>query len=194
MKKMFLLLAIGAVVSSTLISCSKDKENAVAPVVDNSTMVTYKDVTFSLVNDESADAGRFFSTQTGKSYKRAAIDGATAPKIDIAFSNMDHTVNFFISPKNTVYISPAIVGATETIFINHVTNQLTAAEFDGMTDDSKLKTLTIDANDDNSFGRSTFPVIILFKNAAGKKGAIKVKSIHEVGMDPRIVVDIKVQK
>jgi hypothetical protein len=192
MKKMFLLLAIGATVSSTLISCSKDKNNDVTPVVDTNTIVTYSNVSFSLLNVESGTLGRFFSTATGKSYKKSQFDGPTIPKVDLAFSNLGKQVCFFLSLDDSRYFS--IPTATKTKIINYPNNLLKAADFDAMTNDAKLKGLLINASDDNSFSTSNLPAIVLFKNAAGKTGAIKIKAFYQNGNEPFITADIKVQK
>ncbi|OWP75549.1 hypothetical protein [Flavobacterium oreochromis] len=81
-----------------------------------------------------------------------------------------------------------IPNASKTAFKNYKSG-LSSVDFDNMTDDSKLKNLDI-IDDGESIGTLTFPVIVLFKNAAGKKGAIKLKSINA----DRLLVDIKVQK
>jgi hypothetical protein len=192
MKKIFLLLSIGVMVFSTLTSCSdKDKKNDVVPAVDNSTIVTYNNVSFSLLNDESGNAGRFFSTKTGKSYKGMQMNATIIPDVDLGFSNLGCDIWVFTSLDNTKYFS--FSRATKTIIINYPGSKLAPADFDAITNDTKLNGLLIDANDDDSFYKLNLSSIILFKNAAGKKGAIKIKSI-ETGVDPRIIVDIKVQK
>ena len=193
MKKIFLLLSIGVIAFSTLTSCSdKDKKNDVVPVVDNSTIVTYNNVSFSLLNKESGNAGRFFSTKTGESYKGMQVNATILPNIDLGFSNLGCNRLIFISLDNAKYFS--FSGATKTIIDNYPGSKLTPADFDAITNDAKLKDLSIVASDDGSPNTLNLSSIILFKNAAGKKGAIKIKSIVETGTDPRIIVDIKVQK
>lgn len=192
MKKIFLLLSIGVMAFSTLTSCSdKDKKNDVVPVVDNSTIVTYNNVSFSLLNNESGKAGRFFSTKTGISYKGIQMNATIVPDVDLGFSNLGCNIWAFTSLDNTRYFS--FSGATKTIIVNYPGSKLTPADFDAITNDAKLKDLIIDGIDDD-FYKLDISSIILFKNAAGKKGAIKIKSIVEIGVDPRIIVDIKVQK
>jgi len=67
---------------------------------------------------------------------------------------------------------------------------MSITEFDTMTNSDILTDITIDKSDNNSFGASNIPVLVLFKNAAGKKGVIKVTAINA----ERILADIKVQK
>src|SRR5690606_25340875 len=83
-----------------------------------------------------------------------------------------------------------IPNATETKFENYVEeDEYTVDQFDAMTNDSDLKTLTIEGDND-SFTTNSLPVVVLLENAAGKRGVIKVKSINS----DRILTDIKVQK
>lgn len=180
------------ITGTVLTGCSSDekeneKENV---VVDTATLKTFKDVTFSLDAAEGFDAGRFFSTETGKSYKKAQIDAAVLPKIDIAFSGGSSSLNYFFSPNDK---EDGIEKATTTDFINYVKDQYTIEQFNKLEKGEDLNNLTI-TNDGNSFPDSKLPLVVLFKNAAGKKGVIYVKSVSRVGFNPRIVVDIKIQK
>ncbi|MFH7011424.1 hypothetical protein ACHRV5_06090 [Flavobacterium sp. FlaQc-52] len=183
----FVLLFISGVVFTGCSSDEKENENV---VVDTATLKTFKDVTFSLDAEEGFDAGRFFSTETGKSYKKAQIDAATLPKIDIAFYGGSSSLNFFTTPNDAEY---GIAKATTTDFINYVTTQYTVDQFNKLEKGEDLNSLTI-VNDKESFPDSKLPLVVLFKNAAGKKGVIYVKSVHRVGSNPRIVADIKIQK
>lgn len=98
-------IALLLFISSTLfISCSNDdstKKDTVA--TDNTTLKTFKDVTFSLDQSEGFDAGLYFSTELGKSYKTKQIDAAILPKIDIAFYSSSYTLNYFTSPNDGNY-------------------------------------------------------------------------------------------
>lgn len=51
-------------------SCSKDYSNTETIPTDTATIKTFKDITFSLDQEEGFDAGRYFSTELGKSYKK----------------------------------------------------------------------------------------------------------------------------
>jgi hypothetical protein len=187
-KKIALVLFVCATV---LTSCSSDdeKENEVA-VVDTATLKTFKDVTFSLDTSEGFDAGLFFSTETGKSYKRSQIDATVLPKIDIAFFSDGASVNFFMSPNDP---DDGLAKGTLTSYVNYVTDQFTIDQFNKLEKGEDLANVTI-TNDDESFPDSKLPLVVLFKTAAGKKGVIYVKSAHRVGYNPRIVADIKIQK
>lgn len=175
--------------ASILTSCSSDDKETETEVVDTATLKTFKDVAFTLDSSEGYDAARFFSTETGKSYKKSAIDAAILPKIDIAFFG-SNSMTYFVSPSDS---EDGIAGGKNTDFVNYVTNQYTADQFAKLEKGEDLANLTI-ADDDNSFSTTDLPKIILFKNAAGKKGVILVKSAQKVGFDPKIVVDIKIQK
>lgn len=187
-KKFAVVLFICA---SIFTGCSSDDDKNETEVVDTATLKTFKDVTFSLDYSEGFDAGRFFSTETGKSYKKSQIDAATLPKVDIAFYGGSSSLNFFVSPKD----SEDGLGstATNTDFINYVTNQYTIDQFNKLEKGEDLNSLTI-TDDGEAFPDSKLPLVVLFKNAAGKKGVIYVKSVTRVGSNPRIVADIKIQK
>jgi hypothetical protein len=103
---------------------------------------------------------------------------------------MDVSVNYFLSATDRD-VKLTIPGATGSLFVNYVTAEvMTIAEFDAMIDSDKLAAITIDQDDKNSFGAGDIPILVLFKNAAGKKGVIKVTAINA----ERILADIKVQK
>lgn len=187
-KKFAVVLFICA---SIFTGCSSDDDNKETEVVDTATLKTFKDVSFSLDFSEGFDAGRFFSTETGKSYKKSQIDATILPKIDIAFYGGSFSVNYFVSPKNAE--NGVSANATNTDYINYVTNQYTIDQFNKLEKGEDLNNLTI-VNDGESFPDSKLPLVVLFKNAAGKKGVIYVKSVTRVGSNPRIVADIKIQK
>lgn len=173
-------------------SCSNDDETKTNPAVtETTTLKTFKDVTFSLDQSEGYDAGLYFSTELGKSYKTSKIDATTLSKIDIAFYSDSSSLNYFLSPNNSDY---GIKDATLTLFINNQKDLLTIEQFNKIEKGSDFDTIKIETDDDDSFPDDKTPNIVLFKNAAGKKGAIYIKSVHRVGYDPRIVVDIKIQK
>lgn len=170
-----------------LSSCSKDDSEE----TESSTLKTFTDITFSLDQSESYDAGLYFSTELGKSFKTSKIDAAILPKIDIAFYSYNYTLNYFMSPNDSDF---GIKAAPLTLFINAQKDLVTIDQFKKIEKASDFDNIKIDADDDDSFPDDKTPNVVLFKNAAGKKGAIYIKSIHRVGYDPRIVVDIKIQK
>ncbi len=152
------------------------------------TLVTYTDVAFARSSAE-VEYARFFSTSEGKSYKDSEITAGNGAKIDLAFIS-SVGMCYFVSP-NSNDVNPAIPGATATLYMQKVAATVfTVEQFDAMTTDELLATLTITNDDMETFGTTGYPIVLLFKNAAGKKGAIKVKSINS----QRLIVDIKVQK
>ena len=166
----------------TACSDKDENENEQPP-----TLVTYTDVAFSRFPGDTEYA-RFFSTSDGKSYKDSEVNAANGAKIDLAFASY-LGMCYFLSPKSNE-ISPAIPNATVTQYVQSVpSTQFSVAQFDAMTTDEPLRALTI-VDDNESFGTTGYPIIVLFQNAAGKKGAIKVKAINS----ERLLVDIKVQK
>lgn len=143
----------------------------------NSAVKAFSNILFSSTDPSF---GRFFSTETGKLYKESEVDKLNGRNIDIAFSGIDG----FESPDS----EENIPGATVTKVRNHVTTELTVAEFHSMTTDVKLKSLTVE--DDNEPFVLSVPQLILFENSSGKKGVILVKELYSEG----ILADIKVQK
>ncbi|KUJ60926.1 hypothetical protein AR687_16105 [Flavobacteriaceae bacterium CRH] len=187
-KKFAVVLFICA---SIFTGCSSDEDNNEPEVVDTATLKTFKDVSFALDSSEGFDSGRFFSTETGKSYKKSQIDAAVLSKVDIAFyGSSSNTFAYFLSPNDS---EVGIAGGTSTIYVNNVTTEYTVAQFNKLEKGEDLANVTV-TDDGDSFPTSDLPRVVLFKNAAGKKGVICVKSVHNVGFDPRIVVDIKIQK
>ncbi|WP_281239497.1 hypothetical protein [Flavobacterium praedii] len=191
--KLTYTIAFLVCISSLLFnSCSSNDETKTdSSTTDNATLKTFTDVTFSLDQSEGYDAGLLFSTELGKSFKKSKIDAATLPKIDIVFYSSNSSLNYFMSPNNADY---GIKNATASIFINAPNDLMTIENFKNIVKGSDFETIKIDTDDYDSFPDSQMPNVVLFKNAAGKKGAIYIKSVHRVGYDPRIVVDIKIQK
>jgi len=189
MTKNFTLLLLFCTVFLT--NCSNDDTtpNTVAPTTE--TLKTFTDVTFSLDRSEGYDAGLYFSTELGKSFKTSKIDATIASKIDIAFFSANYSLNYFLSPNDEDY---GIKNASTSIFINAPKGTITIDQFKKIEKGSDFELYQIDKDDDDSFPDSQMPNVVLFKNAAGKKGAIHIKSVHRAGYDPRIVVDIKIQK
>lgn len=185
--KIALFLCIGSMLFN---SCSSD-DSTPTDAADTATLNTFKDVTFSLDQSEGYDAGLYFSTELGKSFKESKIDATILPKIDIVFYSESYTLNSFVSPNDEEYGLP---GGTLSLFINAQKDLLTIEQFNKIEKGSDFDAIKIDAADNDSFPDDQMPNVVLFKNGAGKKGAIYIKSVHRVGYDPRIVVDIKIQK
>lgn len=148
--------------------------------------------------------GAFFSTSLRELFTENQINLDNGADIDIAFFglNSDFSFNKFVSPDQVAsngFI--AIPNATHTKFINSqeicgCAASLTVAEFDSISDDALLNTLTITetANGLLNFDNSLFPRIVLFETADGRKGAIKIKGFVDDGDGSYIICDIKVMK
>lgn len=179
--------------SLLFISCSDsdDSDNEIEEQIDVEEVVSsYTDILFNLSDSDIEDPQYLFSTSEGVSYKESEISDANIALIDIVSFSLKSFVAFD-SPDNDTNDIFNIDGASTTKF-QHTNVTLTAEEFDSIktTDSSLLVGLTV-TNDEDSISVSDYEnAIILFENAAGKKGAIKVTSFNA----QRILVDIKVTK
>ncbi|WP_299317779.1 hypothetical protein [uncultured Maribacter sp.] len=154
-----------------------------------SSYVLYENVEF-IVDTDGLDTKRFFSTSTGNLYTYNEIDAEIAPSIDLAWYDMSPSnpgFLFWMSPDD-LFIDEQIEGGTTTKMEN-TADQMTVAEFDAISDESSLVDLVIE-NEDEAMGPQDYPVVVLFENAAGHKGAIKMKSNDGQIM----IVDIKVAR
>lgn len=139
---------------------------------------SYTDVSFSLKDDSE----RFFAASTGDLYKESNITATNVSLIDL------------VGVSNTAFIAFASPSRVSTLAngkvtkIQHTNVSLDVASFD----DLNVATLSIlNVNDDeDSLPIDSKDKIILFENAEGKKGAIKIKAINA----DRLLVDIKVMK
>lgn len=182
------ILFISLITSSFLFSCDSDDDdnsNNEDPIEE--TLVTYSDIEFAQ-DDNSTEHGRFYSTSDGKMYKSDELNDTNGPTIDVVFQGSESSFIFFESPDDLFDSSIEIPGATSTKVTNFESG-FSVADFDAMTDSEPLKNLDI-VHDNESIGSLDFPLIVLFENAAGKKGAIKLKAINS----NRLLVDIKVEK
>ncbi|WP_271765274.1 PKD domain-containing protein [Aquimarina algiphila] len=146
--------------------------------------------------------GSFFSISTREVYTKQQITPEISKTIDLVFYGLNSTYqrNQFVSP-NKLSGTPFddIRDPKTTVFINTqelcgCSASLTDKQFDEMKDDTLLRNLTIDTDDNLYFDNSTTPRIILFKTQEGKKGAIKIKEFRKDGENSYILVDIKTQK
>ena len=182
MKKIILVF----LTSSLFIGCSKDDETTPVPVAAVPTISIFTDVELSQTST-SVTYGRFFSTALGKVIKASEVTASNGADIDMAYVGGSSSFIYFTSPDDTNG-NFNIPSATSSSFKNF-NSGFAVADFDSMTDDSKLKNLVV-INDGEAIGTLNFPVIVTFKNSKGKKGVIKLKSINS----NRLLVDIKVQK
>ena len=154
-----------------------------------SSYVLYENVEF-IVDTDGLDTKRFFSTSTGNLYTYNEIDAEIGPSIDLAWYDMSPSNSgflFWMSPDD-LFIDEQIEGGTTTKMEN-TAGQMTVEEFDAIADESSLIDLVIE-NEDEAMGPQDYPTIVLFENAAGHKGAIKMKSNNGQIM----IVDIKVAR
>jgi len=169
----------------------------------NTGLRTLRDVKLGINAAQSA-IGAYYATRLRKVFRKGD-DLTTAGKdIDIVFFglNQGFGYNKFISPDSTsTYAFGSIPGATYTRYINSQEAcgcglSFTAADFDAMTDDAPLKSLSISNSAEGGvpFTNALSPRIVLFRTADGRMGAIKVKSFVPDGTSSYIIVDIKVQK
>lgn len=165
------------------VSCSKDDEVKVddKPKEAEATIIAYSDVELKLTDSNKDEFGVAFSSKNGKTYKVSEINKENIGDIDIV-SEVSKAMTAFTSLDGTKY-----EGATKTK-IQHTEVKMTEAEFDAIKDDSSFTDLII--IDDNESQPSAYKGVILFENAAGKKGAIKVK-VHNAD---RVLIDVKVVK
>lgn len=156
-------------------------------ITGNNAIITYTDIEFAQNNDD-VNYGRFFSTSEGKMYKQSEINSTNGSLIDLVYKGGQSSFIFFETPDDLFDDTFEIPNATTTKVKNYDSG-FEVSVFDSMTDDENIKDLEI-INDHSSIGSLDFPLIVLFENAAGKKGAIKLKAINS----DRLLVDIKIQK
>ncbi|WP_405397458.1 hypothetical protein [Maribacter sp. Asnod2-G09] len=192
LKKNFLLICL-FITAFSVISCSDDNEDVMEQneeeTAELASFVLYENVEFE-VDTDGLDTKRFFSTTTGDLYSYDEIDADIAPTIDLAWYDMSPSnpgFLFWMSPDD-LFQDEQIEGGTTTKMEN-TANQMTVEEFDAITDESALVDLVIE-NEDEAMGPQDYPVVVLFENAAGHKGAIKMKSNDGQIM----IVDIKVAR
>tara|TARA_R110002074_G_scaffold161480_3_gene319297 strand:+ start:26143 stop:26838 length:696 start_codon:yes stop_codon:yes gene_type:complete len=149
----------------------------------------YENIEFA-VDTDGLDTKRFFSTSTGTMYTYNEINAEIGPTIDLAWYDMSPSNSGFLfwdSP-DSLFQSKQIEGATGTKMEN-TGDQMTVAEFDSITEEGQLNSLIIE-HENEAMGPVDYPVVVLFQNAAGHIGAIKMKS-----NDGQIMtVDIKVAR
>lgn len=169
----------------TLIVINETEEKSVeksVSVFGYNSIYTYTNIEFA----HNPATGRFFSTETGQIYPDHKVDNNNGPLIDLAFISIDNSLYYLESPDNEEFSIP---GATQTLVMNYDNTELSILGFDSITDDSLLRNLHV-YHDNNSFGNTTIPHVILFQNESGRKGAVKTISVN----NNRLLVDIKVQK
>lgn len=174
-------------------------------VFSNTNLRVFKDVKFGINTSHNNDIlGSMFSTKTGNIYTRSEVNETIGGEIDIVFFGLNSTFTFnkFVSPDQTGTTTFNVIpNASHTKFINsqelcECSASLSDVEFNQMNNDNLLQALTIEETQGGllQFNNETVPRIVLFEDAGGRKGAIKIKEFIEDGPNSYIVTDIKVQK
>lgn len=172
-------------------------------VKPNSGLRTFTNIQFG-INTAHAEVGSFFSTRLRRVFKRDDVNAVNGAQIDLVFFGLSEafTYNQFISPDSAQsWTFGTVPGATHTRIINSQEKcgcgfDFTPAQFDNMTKGAVLQPFTIPSISTGSapFDNDMLPRVILFQNAQGKRGAIKIKQFVRAGQQSYILCDIKVQK
>ncbi|MBD2769206.1 PKD domain-containing protein [Hymenobacter sp. BT664] len=171
-------------------------------VLPNTNLRVLNDVSFG-INTAQNTTGCYFSTAKRKVYPKDSVV-ALGNAIDVVFYGLNaaFTYNRFVAPDMslTVGLEP-VPGGLHTQYINSLEScncgvSFTPADFDAMTTDARLQATNFSESPAGlqPFTSTTVPRIILFKTAAGIKGAIKIKRYVSNGQQSYIVADLKYQK
>lgn len=156
------------------------------------------------INSAHATTGSFFSTYLRKVIKQGDVTAANSPYIDLCYFGLNATFSYnqFVSPATVQnWTFAPILNATNTIYVNKAETcgcgvNISATQFDAIADGNFFSNISVPASGlTNDFFDDAVPFrVVLFQNAAGKKGAIKINQYVINGVDSYIVCDIKVQK
>jgi PKD repeat protein len=156
------------------------------------------------INSAHSTIGSFFSTRLRRVFTLEQVTATNADKIDIIYFGLSQSFNFnlFASPDSAqVWTFDAIPGATHTKIINKQEScgcgtSFSETAFNNATTGAAFQSINIieSAAGGANFSDAMVPRVVLFQNAAGKKGAIKVKQFIADGLQSYILCDIKVQK
>ncbi|SFW25258.1 hypothetical protein [Chitinophaga sancti] len=157
------------------------------PVAGADSVVLFQNVNVGW-SPNSSVYGRVFSSKTGTVYLDNSIPDSMGKYIDLAFNYLGSIQMNFLSANNASF-DLSISGARTTLVRNYVpADTFALSAFDTLTHAVTLKKLYV-SNDDNNFGATDLPLLVFFKNADGKKGIVKVKSLAS----DHIIADVKVQ-
>jgi hypothetical protein len=156
------------------------------------------------INTAQSTLGNYFSTILRTVLRKEEVTQFNGSKIDLVFYGLSQSFSFnlFVPPTDaSLWTFAAIPNATNTKIINSQElcacgTNFTAANFDIVTNGTAFNgvTVTVTANGSQQFNNSLVPRVVLFENAIGKKGAIKIKQYVNDGLNSYILCDIKVQK
>jgi PKD repeat protein len=183
----------------------KQKDSLIKTVVikPNSGLRTITNVKLG-INTAHSTIGSFFSTRLRRVFKKDEINADNGKSIDLVYFGISESFSFnlFVSPDSAATLTfDAIPNATATKIINKQEScgcgtSFSITQFDNAINGSALQALTINVipAGSSNFNNTVVPRIILFENAAGKKGAVKIKQYVSSGQQSYILCDIKVQK
>jgi hypothetical protein len=156
------------------------------------------------INTAHETIGSFFSTRLRRVFKKDEVSSENGDKIDLIYFGLSESFSYnqFIRPDSAQnWTFAAIPNASVTKIINsqEICNcgvSFTETDFNSVTNGTAFNNISVTASE---AGRTPFasgitPRIILFENAAGKKGAIRIKQFVQDGQRSYILCDIKVQK
>lgn len=156
------------------------------------------------INTAHATIGSFFSTRLRQVFKEGEVNASNGDKIDLVYFGLSESFNYnqFIRPDSAQnWTFAPIPNATGTKIINsqelcNCSVNFSDTDFDNVTNGAAFNNLTVTVNSGgrSPFNYTTVPRIILFENAAGKKGAVRIKQFVQSGQQSYILCDIKVQK
>lgn len=176
--------------------------NQTITVKPNSALRSFSDVHLG-INTAHVTIGSFFSTRLRQVFKKDEVSIDNGSLIDLVFFGLSESFsyNLFVSPNETQsYTFGVTPGATHTQLVNlqekcSCSGTLSANDFDAITSGAALDAISFtETTAANNAFNNILPRIVLFKNASGKKGAIKIKQMVQAGQQSYIICDIKVQK
>ncbi|HEX7904176.1 MAG TPA: hypothetical protein VF487_09875 [Chitinophagaceae bacterium] len=169
----------------------------------NSNLRTFSNVKLG-INTAHQTTGSFFSTYLRKVIKKDSVNAVNGPHIDICYFGLSQSFSFnkFLSPRDVQnWTFDPIPGARDNVVINKQEDcscgiNVTPAQFETISNGSFFDGLSIVQTTGglSDFDNTLVPRVILFKNAAGRKGAIKISRFVDDGANSYLLCDIKIQK
>jgi PKD repeat protein len=156
------------------------------------------------INTAHNTIGCYFSASLGRVLTTSEVDAITGAEIDFVYFGLNNSfaVNKIVSPADAGnYTFPAIPNAGNTVVINRQ-EEITAGElllpaaFESITSGTALQSIPVNYTDATyeHFNNARVPRVVLFKTADGRKGALRINSYVENGLQSYMLCDIKVIK
>jgi PKD repeat protein len=187
------------------LTASNDKKSATSTrtvtLLPDCNLFSFTDVILG-INTAQNSIGCYFSSIDAKVLKNGEITADNGKRVDFAYFGFNNSFsrNRFISPDEVQnYTFAAIPGAIHTATVNKQENcgcaQLTASQFDAISNGSQLTTLSFPAMGvTDEFDTTVTPRVVTFRTQDGRTGAIRVKRFVTAGSQSYIVCDIKITK